>query len=454
MMLWRLKDAQNALFQASLEGCDGSVVFDRIVIDSRAVQPGDLFVALKGERFDAHDFLEDVVRAGASALLVSSFPVGFYTPALIVPDTKLALGELAMAWRRRFTMPIVAVTGSNGKTTVKEMVAAIFAQVVGEDASLSTIGNFNNYIGLPLTVLRLREFHRFSVLEIGMNHPGETAYLANIAQPTIALINNAHREHQEFMLNVEAVAREHAAVLAALPQDGVAVFPNDMIFTPLWREIAGNRQVIDFAMDAAASVSGCYDSVTRNLHVMTPVGDFSLTLPVLGVHNARNALAAIACVLGAKIDDIGAIVRGLEQFKPVNGRMQVSTIEYGSLVGTTVIDDTYNANPDSIMAAINVLAQMRAPRILVLGDMGEVGDIGPKVHGEVGAYASEHGIEYLFGIGQATRITCQTFGSGSEHFEDVESLVSTLKAYVKGPATVLVKGSRFMKMERVLELLN
>ncbi|GAB3627260.1 UDP-N-acetylmuramoyl-tripeptide--D-alanyl-D-alanine ligase [Pandoraea terrae] len=452
MSMWRLQDAQGALSNAALHG-RGNVAFERIVTDSRAVQPGDLFVAIKGERFDAHDFLADVAAAGATAVLASRVPEGFETPALIVPDTRLALGELATAWRRRFAIPVVAVTGSNGKTTVKEMIAAIFAQAVGENARLSTAGNFNNDIGLPLTVFRLNASHRLAVLELGMNHPGETGYLANIAQPTVAVINNAQREHQEFMVSVEAVAQEHAAVLAALPQDGVAVFPGDSDFTPLWRDVAGSRRILDFALDKRAAVSGRYDSATRVLRVATPSGDFSLRLPVLGEHNARNALAAIAVAIGAHVD-IVSIVRALEAFAPVKGRLQVSTLSRGPLAGITLIDDTYNANPDSVRAAIDVLASTPSSCVLVLGDMGEVGDSGPEVHREVGAYAAERGVERLLGLGELTRHACEAFGAGAEHFADVGALTEALIKGVSAPATVLVKGSRFMKMERVLHALN
>ncbi|SNU89125.1 UDP-N-acetylmuramoyl-tripeptide--D-alanyl-D-alanine ligase [Pandoraea sputorum] len=454
-IMWQLSDAQAAVTDSRVTGAP-STAFARIVTDSRSVQPGDLFVALKGERFDAHDFLSDVARAGAAAVVATHVPDGFETPALIVPDTRIALGELAAAWRRRFAIPVVAVTGSNGKTTVKEMISAIFAEAAGADARLATAGNFNNDIGLPLTLFRLKDGDKLAVLELGMNHPGETAYLAKIAQPTVAVINNAQREHQEFMVNVAAVAEEHSAVLAALPDDGVAVFPAESEFAPMWREVAGKRRVLDFALDARAAVSGRYDVATRVLRVASPAGEFSLTLPLLGEHNARNALAAIACALGAHVD-IGSIVRALEAFSAVKGRLQVSTLSKGPLAGVTLIDDTYNANPDSVLAAIDVLAQTPAPRVLVLGDMGEVGDNGPAFHREVGEYAAQRGIDRLLALGEQTQASVVAFGDGGEHFSDVNDvapLVATLNATLSAPATVLVKGSRFMRMERVLEQLR
>jgi len=456
MSMWQLSDAQAAVADSYVMG-SASTAFSRIVTDSRSVQPGDLFVALKGERFDAHDFLADVVRAGATAVVASRVQEGFDAPALIVPDTRIALGELAAAWRRRFAIPVVAVTGSNGKTTVKEMISAIFAEAVGADARLATAGNFNNDIGLPLTLFRLKDGDKLAVLELGMNHPGETAYLARIAQPSVAVINNAQREHQEFMVSVSAVAEEHSAVLAALPVDGVAVFPAESEFAPMWREIAEapgtKRRVLDFALDTRAAVSGRYDVATRVLRVDTPAGGFTVKLPLLGEHNARNALAAIACAVGAHVD-IGSIVRALEAFSAVKGRLQVSTLSKGPLAGVTLIDDTYNANPDSVLAAIDVLAQTPAPRVLVLGDMGEVGDNGPEFHREVGEYAAQRGIDLLMALGEQTQDTVMAFGDGGEHFADVAPLAAALIAKLSAPATVLVKGSRFMRMERVLEALR
>ncbi|AHN76303.1 UDP-N-acetylmuramoyl-tripeptide--D-alanyl-D-alanine ligase [Pandoraea pnomenusa] len=454
-MHWTLNDARQAVTGSRVTGAQ-TTAFARVVTDSRSVQPGDLFVAIKGERFDAHDFLADVARAGAAAVVASRVPDGFGTPALIVPDTRIALGELAAAWRRRFAIPVVAVTGSNGKTTVKEMISAIFAEAVGAESRLATAGNFNNDIGLPLTLFRLKDGDRLAVLELGMNHPGETAYLARIAQPTVAVINNAQREHQEFMVSVAAVAQEHSAVLAALADDGVAVFPAESEFASMWREIAGKRRVLDFALDARAAVSGRYDVATRVLRVTSPAGEFSLTLPLLGEHNARNALAAIACALGAHVD-IGSIVRALEGFSAVKGRLQVSTLSKGPLAGVTLIDDTYNANPDSVLAAIDVLASTPAPRVLVLGDMGEVGDNGPAFHREVGEYAARRGIDRLLAMGELAQASVVAFGDGGQHFsnvDDVTPLVAELNATLSAPATVLVKGSRFMRMERVLEQLR
>ncbi|MDR3379135.1 UDP-N-acetylmuramoyl-tripeptide--D-alanyl-D-alanine ligase [Cupriavidus basilensis] len=456
-----LQQAAGWIAGARLSGPDGAGgrAFARVLTDSRMVQPGDLFVALKGERFNAHDFLADVVARGAAAVLVDREPdAALGIPAIVVPDTRLALGQLAAGWRRRFSLPAVAVTGSNGKTTVKEMIAAIFAAAVGEGARLATGGNLNNDIGLPLTVLRLSAAHRLAVLELGMNHPGETVYLASIAQPTVAVVTNAQREHQEFMVNVEAVAHEHAAAIAALPADGVAVFPLDAegggAHAGIWRQAAGARRVLSFGLDASADVRAdvALDDGVQVMQVSAPGAAFEVRLSVLGTHNVRNALAAIACALGAGVG-IAAIQAGLAGFAAVKGRLQVKH----ATGGTLVIDDSYNANPDSVRAAIDVLAGFAAPRLLVLGDMGEVGDQGPAFHTEIGAYARAHGIEALWATGAAMVHAAQAFGAAARYFERAEDLAQALAqdkdGTVAAASAVLVKGSRFMRMERMVDAL-
>lgn len=451
-----LQQAAGWMAGARISG-DPSHTFSRVHTDSRTVEPGDLFVALKGERFDAHDFLADVVARGAAAVLVSR-DIDAGIPALIVPDTRLGLGELAAGWRRQFAPPTVAVTGSNGKTTVKEMIAAIFAVAVGDDDRLATGGNLNNDIGLPLTVLRMRAHHRLAVLELGMNHPGETVYLAAIAQPTVAVITNAQREHQEFMVSVEAVAQEHASALAALPADGVAVFPVDAEsgggHAKIWREAAGTRRVLAFGTDASADVRATVslDDGVQVLHVTAPAQTFDLRLQLLGMHNVRNALAATACALAAGVG-VDAIQRGIAGFAAVKGRLQVKHTP----AGTVVIDDTYNANPDSMRAAIDVLTGFAAPRVLVLGDMGEVGNQGPAFHAEIGEYARQRGIETLWATGELAPHAVQAFGAGARHFATAEDLTQALQedreSVVAGAAAVLVKGSRFMRMERMVAAL-
>jgi UDP-N-acetylmuramoyl-tripeptide--D-alanyl-D-alanine ligase len=475
MTFLTLEQAGQYLADVRLLG-DTQAAFERISTDSRTAGPGDLFVALKGERFDAHDFLPEVAARGVSAVLAARVPQGWSVPTLQVPDTLRALGELARGWRGRFKIPLVAVTGSNGKTTVKEMIAAIFAAAAGEAGRLATRGNLNNEIGVPLTLLRLRSEHRLAVVELGMNHPGETGVLAALAQPTIALVNNAQREHQEFMATVEAVALEHATVIHALPDDGVAIYPADDTYSAIWRTAAAGRPALEFSLAepeqalAAArphvmqahavqtQISGSLHD-TRVLSVRTPQGECEIVLNVLGQHNARNALAAVAAALAAGVA-LEAVKRGLESFESVKGRLQVKSATVAPLAGATVIDDTYNANPDSMRAAIAVLAAQPAPRVLVIGDMGEVGDHGPEFHREIGKFAHDGGIEILLALGPASTATCQAFGVGGHHFESVEALLEHLLAHLPGTAgldarsTLLVKGSRFMRMERVVEALT
>ncbi|AGK46055.1 UDP-N-acetylmuramoyl-tripeptide--D-alanyl-D-alanine ligase family protein [Burkholderia thailandensis MSMB121] len=455
MTMLTLREAAAMIPGATVLG-DERASFERVSTDSRSAGPGDLFVALKGERFDAHDFVGDVAERGASAAIVSRSPAEWNLPALKVADTRAALGALAHGWRMRFSMPMVAVTGSNGKTTVKEMIASIFAAAVGEPARLATAGNFNNDVGLPLTLLRLTAAHRLAVIELGMNHPGETDTLAKIAAPTVALVNNAQREHQEFMATVEAVALEHAAVIHALGPDGVAVFPADDAYAGIWRVAATGNRIVDFALhgagsDAPAAVTGALDG--SRLAIETPAGRIDVRLNALGEHNARNALAATAAALAAGVP-LAAVKAGLEAFAPVKGRLQVARAALGSLAGATMIDDTYNANPDSMRAAIDVLAAQSAPRVLVIGEMGEVGDEGPAFHREIGAYARERGIDALFALGAATLPACEAYGAAARHFVDAAALVAALVAANFGAhATLLVKGSRFMKMERVVDAL-
>ena len=423
----------------------------RVHSDTRSLAPGDLFVALRGERFDAHAYLGDAKAAGAVAALAERGLDEAGLPGLVVDDSRRALGDLAAAWRRRFAMPLVAVTGSNGKTTVTQMIAGVFRAWVGE-SSFSTEGNFNNDIGVPLTLLRLRQGCRAAVVELGMNHAGEIARLARIAAPTIALVNNAQREHLEFMASVDAVARENGSAIAALGDDGVAVFPADDAHAATWRELAGARRTITFALDADADVSGsaAWDGGHWAVSMRTPAGAATLALHVAGAHNVRNALAATAAALAAGCP-LDAVVRGLEGFAAVRGRSQTKRIARLG-IDVTLVDDTYNANPDSVRAAIDVLASLPAPRWLVLGDMGEVGEEGPAFHREVGAYAAERGIETLWAAGAESANTAAPF-AGARAFASVEALIEALDDAPRA-ASVLVKGSRFMRMERVVAALS
>jgi UDP-N-acetylmuramoyl-tripeptide--D-alanyl-D-alanine ligase len=429
----------------------GAAEFSGVSTNSKTVEPGNLFVALRGERFDAHGFLDEVVNRGAAAIVVDRLPPGLKVPALIVRDTKVALGEIAHFWRRQFSIPVIGVTGSNGKTTVKEMLASILAAEYGAEHCLATRGNLNNDIGVPLTLLRLDAAHRAAVIELGMNHPGEIASLSTIAYPTVGLVNNAQREHQEFMESVEAVAKENGAVIQALPANGIAVFPADDPYTPLWRTYAkstGQRKVLTFGLSADASVSCTHqpNAFGSDLIVKVSQKEFPVRLSAAGVHNVRNALAATACALAIGVHR-SAIVHGLENFSPVAGRLQRKAAKNGALV----IDDTYNANPDSVRAAIDVLMQVPAPRVLVLGDMGEVGTEGRQFHTEVGAYARGRGVDVLYTLGDLASHTSGAFGSRAKHFNNIDDLNREVEAMSEAQASVMVKGSRFMKMERVVQ---
>jgi UDP-N-acetylmuramoyl-tripeptide--D-alanyl-D-alanine ligase len=440
--------------EARLVG-DPSIVVQRVHSDTRSLRAGDLFVALRGERFDANDFLAQAKAAGAVAALAERGLDDAGLPGLELADSGAALMQLGGGWRARLNLPLIAVTGSNGKTTVTQMIAGILRAWLG-DAALATEGNLNNHIGVPLTLLRLRQdhavWHRAAVVELGMNHPGEIAQLAAIAAPTVALVNNAQREHQEFMASVEAVARENGSVISALVADGTAVFPADDVHAPIWRGLAGARRVMSFATEGIADVTAnaAWSVDHWAVELITPAGRAPLTLKVAGQHNLRNALAASACALAAGCP-LEAIVRGLQAFEPVKGRSQLKRIVRGGQ-NVSLIDDSYNANPDSVRAAIDVLAGLPGPRWLVLGDMGEVGDQGPAFHAEVGAYAKQRGIEHFWAVGALCRHAALAF-DGARHFDAVEALIAALPQAPQS-AAIVVKGSRFMKMERVVAALS
>lgn len=426
----------------------GEAVFHGISTDSRNLEKENLFVALRGENFDAHQFLDEAVAKGAAAVVVEHLPANFALPALLVKDCRLALAEIAANWRKGFSLPVIGVTGSNGKTTVKEMISSIFKTAFGEDRFLSTEGNLNNEIGVPQTIFKLNDQQKAAVVELGMNHQGEIAYLTAIAKPTVGLVNNAQREHQEFMMNVQTVAEENGEVIRTLPENGIAVFPAEDAFSSLWEQYAkqqGERKIVTFGFGEKASVKGQYDQATRQLSIHLDQKTVSLHLSVMGTHNAHNALAAAACCYAIGIEP-ELIAKGLEAFHPVKGRLQ-GKIAFN---GAKLIDDTYNANPDSVLAAIDVLALANSPRILVLGDMGEVGAQAVRFHEEIGAYAKEKGIEYFLTLGELMKYAAQAYGVKAQHFENIKALVEALKKVIQPSSTVLVKGSRFMKMERVV----
>lgn len=432
----------------------GNVRFTRVATDTRTLVAGDLFVAIKGEHFDGHDFVGTAFELGAVAAIVGEDRVGTLSGNLVVvKEPVAALGRLAAHWRARFAIPIIVVAGSNGKTTVKEMLAAILRAHYGERRVLATQGNLNNAIGLPLTLLRLRDEHAAAAIELGMNHPGETAELAAIAQPTVALINNAQREHQEFMRSVADVAIEHAALVRALRDGGTAVVNADDPSIDVWRTAARERpgvRVVDFALAHPAAIRVRDPSAaSAALQITTPAGDATLIVRAPGRHNLSNALAAASAALAIDVP-LPAIVDGLEAFRPVPGRL----VTLRTAGGVAVIDDSYNANPDSVRAAIDVLADAPPPRWLVLGDMGEVGASGPRFHREVGEYARTAGIEQLLTVGTLTAESVAAFGVGAHRFASTDDLAAHLAVSAPAGATILVKGSRVMRMERIVAALT
>ncbi|MGV0961026.1 MAG: UDP-N-acetylmuramoyl-tripeptide--D-alanyl-D-alanine ligase [Limnohabitans sp.] len=448
---------QKAMTWLSGARCVGSIdqLVDRVHTDSRSLRAGDLFVALRGEKFDGSQFIAQAKAQGAVAVLCEpqgeALAAAHGLSALVVPDARLALGELAAGWRAQLDLTVIAITGSNGKTTVTQMVAAILRAHAPEH-SLSTQGNLNNDIGVPLTLLNLRGHHRIAVVELGMNHPGEIAYLARLAQPSVALVNNAQREHQEHMGTVEAVAYENGAVLQALPAHGVAVYPADDTYSRVWAQLAAPRTCRTFALQdadvSAAMVS--WSAGAWQWSLQASEGSAAVRLHIAGRHNVKNALAAAACALSAGVH-MAAVVQGLQAFEPVKGRSRALMLNMDGQV-LSVVDDSYNANPDSVRAAIDVLAELPAPRLMVLGDMGEVGDQGPQFHAEVGAYAAERGIEAFYTLGDLCAHAARAFGA-AHHFDSMPALLAAVQSHVLSFQSIVVKGSRFMKMEQVVQAL-
>lgn len=459
-MKMTLAEAARAL-GAQLEGNDGS--FDGVGIDSRTVAKGQLFVALRGERFDGHRFLSDVAARGAAGAIVArdslhaaaDRPAWAQLPLLIVSDTRIALGKLAAAWRAGHTLPVVGLTGSSGKTTVKEMLAAVLraaraAAGGGADEVLATRGNLNNDIGVPLMLFELGAAHRYAVIEMGMNHIGEIRYLAQLALPDVGLVTNAGRAHIEFLGTEEAIARAKGEIYEELKPGAIAVINADDDYAALWRTLAGERPRVEFGLNAG-DVTARYTlgPLSSEVRLTTPAGKAKFTLHAPGLHNVRNALAAAAAAVALNVP-VAVIAAGLTRFQGVAGRLQQKPGPRGAVV----LDDTYNANPDSVRAAIDVLAAVPGRRVLVLGDMGELGSRGAQLHAEVGRYARTAGIDDLYLLGELTRETAIAYGSGARHFDSPERLCAELEPLLKAKVTVLVKGSRFMRMERVVDELT
>lgn len=422
--------------------------FQGISIDSRTVQPGNLFIALAGERVDGHDFVNQAQEMGAIAALVSR-PVDSTLPQLLVEDVVLAMGKLAAAWRDQFHIPFIAVTGSNGKTTLKNMLASIMtAACQGDDSQvLATKGTLNNHLGLPLTLCRLNKQHRYAAIEMGMNHFGEIEYLTKLTRPTVAAITNAAAAHLEGVGDIAGVARAKAEIFQDLAADGIAILNRDDAHYPFWRQTIGSHAYITFGFHPDADVTAApIDAATpQHIRVTTPKGTTDILLPLLGRHNILNMLAATASALAVGID-LTAIKDGIENIQPAPGRLQLHTLANG----VKIIDDTYNANPFSLQAAVNTLAAFLGKKILVLGDMKELGEEAKTLHHSAGQKIREAGIDYLFTFGDLSENAAQAFGEGAYHFNEQEKLVTALKPFLFNQTTILIKGSRSTHMEKVV----
>lgn len=425
-------------------GADAGI--NAVVSDSRSVSGGELFVALRGERFDGHQFVLEAVRKGAAGVLVDN-RLEEELPQVVVENTELSLGKLAANWRRRFNFPVVAVTGSNGKTTVKEMVGSILRHT---GPGMVSHGNFNNTIGLPLSLLRLRAEHEFATVEIGMNQVGEIEYLAKIALPTTVIITNANSAHLQNLKSVEKVATEKGMIISGLGNNGTAVLNADDQYIELWRKQAQQNSILTFGTDKSADVviEAKLDKFSSEVLLSTFAGEVQFKLNLAGLHNVKNAAAAAAAGLasGASLEQVKA---GLESVNHVEGRLRLRQ----HFAGGDLIDDTYNANPASLKAALDVLASVGGDRRLVMGDMLELGDNAEEFHREAGSQARQAGIGRIYAIGKLSEATAKEFGRGAKHYMSHEEIVSDLVAEVDSGTTILVKGSRGMKMEQVVHKL-
>ncbi|UCF77101.1 MAG: UDP-N-acetylmuramoyl-tripeptide--D-alanyl-D-alanine ligase [Betaproteobacteria bacterium] len=457
MTVMHLSEAARAI-SARLRGEDRA--FEAVSTDTRALAPRALFVALKGERFDGHDFLLQAAKQRAAGALVQDPGSEIQDksgalPLLIVGNTRLALGQLAAYWRSKFSLPLVALTGSNGKTTVKEMLASILRETATaesraadpESGVLATRGNLNNDIGVPLTLLELRADHRYAVVEMGMNHAGEIRYLARLAAPDVALVNNVGPAHIEFFGSVEEIARAKGEIFEGLGPEGTAVINADDRYAPILRELAAARKRIEFGLESQAAVTAAYKLrfLDSEIVLKTPLGEAAAILKAPGLHNVRNALAASAAAVALKVP-AATIAAGLGRFAGVKGRLQYRA----AVNGATLIDDTYNANPESARAALAVLGRAPGEKLLVLGDMGELGTDAAALHTEIGNAARALGVDRVYTLGELSAHAARAFGTGARHFDRLEDLLAEIEHRLAPSVTVLVKGSRFMRMERIV----
>ncbi len=449
MIQWRLADLAHCA-HAQLLGAD--CAFTSVSTDTRTLQPGALFVALTGPNFDGHEFVAEAAARGAVAALVDR-PVHSDLPQVVSADALAALSAFAREWRRQFRIPVIGVTGSNGKTTTKELLGAILSRL---GATLVTRGNLNNHIGVPLTLLELNAAHRYAVIEMGANHQGEIAHLASIAEPTIGLVTNAGAAHLEGFGGLDGVAAGKGEMFHALPMEGVAVINADDQYAALWRDASTADRILTFGFEQPADFSAHKVNATSDqtgfridFELVTPYGAHAATLHLAGLHNLRNALAAAAaaCAAGVEPEDI---VVGLAQMKKVAGRLELKP----ALNGAFVVDDSYNANPSSLKAGLDAFRNFSGARWLVLGEMKELGASSDALHAEVGRYARHTGVARVFAVGEGARHAVESFGADAQWFEDVDALIETVRSEINSGVAVLIKGSRANRLERVSSALT
>jgi UDP-N-acetylmuramoyl-tripeptide--D-alanyl-D-alanine ligase len=453
MMAWRLSEivrCSQGFGHGQLVGVDCE--FTSVSTDTRTIQRGALFVALSGPTFDGHDFVAAAAQSGAVAALVAR-PIAADIPQVVVPDPLAALSVFAREWRRQFNIPVIGVTGSNGKTTTKELIGAILSQL---GPTLVTRGNLNNHIGVPLTLLELNSTHRYAVIEMGANHLGEIAHLASIAEPGIGIVTNAGAAHLEGFGSLHGVAQGKGEMFQSLPADGVAVINADDQYAPIWRDSSAAERVLTFGFEQPADFMAhkvreisVVAGFRSEFDLVTPDGTVAATLPLAGLHNLRNALgaAAAACAAGASIEQI---VVGFAAMKTVSGRLELKP----AINGAYLVDDSYNANPSSLKAGLDSLRGLGGARWLVLGEMKELGDASDELHAEVGRYARQAGIERLLAIGEGARFSVEAFGPGGQWFADVDALIRDAKSSLTSGVAVLIKGSRANRLERVSAALS
>ena len=444
MIAWRLSEIAR-YSQGQLAGADAE--FTSVSTDTRTIKAGALFVALAGPSFDGHDFVATAAEKGAAAALVSrQLPVAL--PQIIVADPLAALSAFARAWRRQFKIPVVGVTGSNGKTTTKELIGSILSQL---GPTLITRGNLNNHIGVPLMLLELTKEHRYAVIEMGANHIGEIAHLASLAEPTVGIVTNAGAAHLEGFGSLDGVATGKGEMFQALPVEGVAVVNADDKYASQWRDVSSADRVLTFGFEQPADfmahkvreVSGA-NGFRIDFDLVTPDGTIPASIPLAGLHNLRNALgaAAAACAAGTEIEQIAS---GLRAMKTVAGRLELKP----AINGAFIVDDSYNANPSSLKAGLDAMRAFAGSRWLVLGEMKELGDASNELHAEVGRYARQTGIERLLAIGEGSRFSVEAFGPGGRWFADIDALIREAKTTLTSGVAVLIKGSRANRLERV-----